>query len=98
MRTEIIVTEPRIESKFQTDVEGPLTGIFKQAKIIIDEDINKISAEENLQKAWNYLSKINADQEWPPEKQNDDHAKSIKDLSNNLRKISEELYKEVKDW
>tara|TARA_B100000123_G_scaffold123019_1_gene90897 strand:+ start:2262 stop:3641 length:1380 start_codon:yes stop_codon:yes gene_type:complete len=88
----------REESKFQTDVEGPLTGIFKQAKIIIDEDINKISAEENLQKAWNYLSKINADQEWPPEKQNDDHAKSIKDLSNNLRKISEELYKEVKDW
>ena len=74
----------------------PLT--VMQDKIIIDEDINKISAEENLQKAWNYLSKINADKEWPPETQSDKHAKSIKDLSNNLRKISEELYKEVKDW
>ena len=88
----------REESKFQADVEGPLTGIFKQAKIIIDEDINKISAEENLQKAFNYLSKINPDREWPPEIQSDSHAKSIKESSNNLRKLSDQLYRKVKDW
>ncbi len=88
----------REESKFQEEVEGPLTGIFKQAKIIIDEDINKISAEENLQKAFNYLSKINPDREWPPEIQSDSHAKSIKESSNDLRKLSDQLYRKVKDW